>query len=300
MKITVLGCGAIGKLWLAALSGNHEVQGWMRIPQPYLNVNIDSLNGEPFYGQFTTNDPEFLAQTELLLVCLKAWQTSEAVNQLLPQIPKSCPVLLLHNGMGVARELSRCPNPLLTGITSHGAYEENGLLHHSRRGLTHIGPVNERARHYGHLADILHDALPDVAWHDEIDAASWQKLAVNCVISPLTVIYDCKNGGLMAHLPQIRVLCDEAAEVMLREGIHTDGDDIYEYILHVIEKTADHSSSMRRDILYGRYTEIDYITGYLLQRARYHGILLPEHIHVYSLVKQKEEQNAPFSSHLSR
>ena len=122
MKITVLGCGAIGKLWLAALSGNHEVQGWMRIPQPYLNVNIDSLNGEPFYGQFTTNDPEFLAQTELLLVCLKAWQTSEAVNQLLPQIPESCPVLLLHNGMGVARELSRCPNPLLTGITSHGAY----------------------------------------------------------------------------------------------------------------------------------------------------------------------------------
>ena len=72
-------------------------------------------------------------------------------------------MLLLHNGMGVARELSRCPNPLLTGITSHGAYEENGLLHHSRRGLTHIGPVNERARHYGHLADILHDALPDVA-----------------------------------------------------------------------------------------------------------------------------------------
>ncbi len=57
---------------------------------------------------------------------------------------------------------------------------------------------------------------------------------------------------------------------------------------------------MRRDILYGRYTEIDYITGYLLQRARYHGLLLPEHIHVYSLVKQKEEQNAPFSSHLSR
>ena len=47
---------------------------------------------------------------------------------------------------------------------------------------------------------------------------------------------------------------------------------------------------MRRDILYGRYTEIDYITGYLLQRARYHGILLPEHIHVYSLVKQKRNK----------
>lgn len=32
MKITLIGCGAIGKLWLAALSQQgHDIQGWLRI-----------------------------------------------------------------------------------------------------------------------------------------------------------------------------------------------------------------------------------------------------------------------------
>ena len=111
--------------------------------------------------------------------------------------------MLLRTRYGCGVELSCCPNLLLTGITSHGAYEEMVCCITAACGTgLHIGPGNERARHYGHLADILHDAPPDVARHDEIDAASWQKLAVNCVISPLTVIYDCKNGGLMAHLLQ--------------------------------------------------------------------------------------------------
>ncbi len=31
MKITVLGCGALGQLWLTALfRQGHEVQGWLR------------------------------------------------------------------------------------------------------------------------------------------------------------------------------------------------------------------------------------------------------------------------------
>ncbi|MGL4270088.1 MAG: 2-dehydropantoate 2-reductase N-terminal domain-containing protein, partial [Plesiomonas sp.] len=35
MKITVLGCGAIGQLWLAALHAQgHQVQGWCRTREP--------------------------------------------------------------------------------------------------------------------------------------------------------------------------------------------------------------------------------------------------------------------------
>lgn len=36
MQITVLGCGALGQLWLTALyKQGHELQGWLRVPQPY-------------------------------------------------------------------------------------------------------------------------------------------------------------------------------------------------------------------------------------------------------------------------
>ncbi len=44
MKITVLGCGALGQIWLAALARQgHDVQGWLRVPQPYCSANVIEL-----------------------------------------------------------------------------------------------------------------------------------------------------------------------------------------------------------------------------------------------------------------
>ena len=85
MKITVLGCGALGQLWLTALCKHgHEVQGWLRVPQPYCSVNLIAEDGSLFNESLTANDPDFLAQSDLLLVTLKAWQVSDAVKALSP------------------------------------------------------------------------------------------------------------------------------------------------------------------------------------------------------------------------
>ena len=73
MKITVLGCGALGQLWLTALcKQGHEVQGWLRVPQPYCSVNLVETDGSIFNESLTANDPDFLATSDLLLVTLKA------------------------------------------------------------------------------------------------------------------------------------------------------------------------------------------------------------------------------------
>lgn len=88
MKITVLGCGALGQLWLTALCKHgHEVQGWLRVPQPYCSVNLIGEDGSIFNESLTANDPDFLAQSDLLLVTLKAWQVSDAVKTLAAQLP---------------------------------------------------------------------------------------------------------------------------------------------------------------------------------------------------------------------
>ncbi len=90
MKITVLGCGALGQLWLTALCKHgHEVQGWLRVPQPYCSVNLIGEDGSIFNESLTANDPDFLAQSDLLLVTLKAWQVSDAVKRW----PRSSPPL---------------------------------------------------------------------------------------------------------------------------------------------------------------------------------------------------------------
>ena len=201
MKITILGCGALGQLWLSRLyQQGHDVQGWLRVPQPFCAVNVIEPEGTSFNRNLPTNDPEHLAQSELLLVTLKAWQVSSAVSTLLPKLNPRCAILLLHNGMGTQDELPPNNQPILQGTTTHAARHDGSTIIHVAGGITHIGPTSPAAQSMSHLAEVLHQALPDVAWHNNIASANWRKLAVNCVINPLTALYNCRNGDLQRYL----------------------------------------------------------------------------------------------------
>ena len=289
MKITILGCGALGQIWLAALEQQgHEVQGWLRVPQPYCSVNVVNLNGETINKTFIANDPAFLAVSDLLIVTLKAWQVSEAVKNLQHSLPEDCPILLLHNGMGTLDELKGLPQPLLRGVTTHAAKRDGTVIVHVASGVTHIGPTSPAGEALSELAEMLHCALPDVAWHNNLASAAWQKLAVNCVINPLTVFHDCTNGELAHRRDEIELLCHEVANVMEREGQHTSREWLVSYVLEVIRTTAANTSSMLQDIRAQRRTEIDYINGYVIRRARAQGIPTPENSRLYEFIKRKE------------
>ncbi|MGG7970608.1 2-dehydropantoate 2-reductase [Klebsiella aerogenes] len=289
MKVTVLGCGALGQLWLTALYKNgHEVQGWLRVPQPFCSVNLIETDGSNFNESMTANDPDFLATSDLLLVTLKAWQVSQAVKNLAAILPASAPILLIHNGMGTFDELKSVEQPLLLASTTHAARRDGNVIIHVAQGTTHIGPAKSYREDYSDLADILQNVLPDVAWHDNIHSALWSKLAVNCVINPLTALKDCRNGDLRDFPQEINAICHEVAAVMQREGIHTTAENLLLYVNQVIESTAENISSMLQDIRAQRHTEIDYITGFLLNRARAHGLSVPENARLFEQVKRKE------------
>lgn len=291
MKITVLGCGALGQLWMSALhKQGHEVQGWLRVPQSSYSVNLLETDNSAFQHTFTTNDNEFLAKSELLLVTLKAWQVSDAVSTLATRLPAASPILLLHNGMGTLDELRAVTQPLLAGVTTHAARREGNQVIHVACGTTHIGPVTPGAQDDSRLAALLQQALPDVAWHDNVNVSRWIKLAANCVINPLTALYNCANGDLRMRQDEVREICAEVALVMQREGHHTSPESLLYYINQVIESTAANISSMLQDIRQQRHTEIDYITGYLLRRARAHGLTLPVNSRLYEQIKRKENE----------
>ncbi len=301
MKITVLGCGALGQLWLTALHKHgHEVQGWLRVPQPFCSVNVVDEDGSIFNESLTANDPEFLAHSDLLLVTLKAWQVSDAVKGLANTLPKRTPIVLIHNGMGTVDELKSLEQPLLIGTTTHAARRDGNVIVHVASGTTHIGPARQQDGDFSYLAEMLQEVLPDVAWHNNIRPALWRKLAVNCVINPISALQECKNGELRDFPEEIRKVTHEVAAVIEREGHHISADELLDYVYQIIENTADNVSSMLQDIRAMRHTECDYITGYLLRRARAHGIPVPENARLYDLVKRKESEYERVSSGLSR
>lgn len=192
--------------------------------------------------------------------------------------------------MGTIDELKSIAQPLLMATTTHAARRDGNIIVHVANGVTHIGPARDQDGDYSYLADTLQNVLPDVAWHNNIRPQLWRKLAVNCVINPLTALWNCPNGELKNHPQDVATLCAEVASVIEREGLHTSADDLRYYVEQVIDSTAENISSMLQDVRALRHTEIDYITGYLLKRARAHGIAVPENARLYDLVKRKESE----------
>ncbi len=289
MKITVLGCGALGQLWLSALHrAGHHAQAWLKIGQPSIEFQLTTLEQHTHSYHLPANQLEALKQCDLLLVTLKAPQIQAALTPLLAFLPSHTAIILMHNGLGVVDELPSLSQPLLHAITTHAAAREGNCTRHNATGFTQLGPLNSPATSHSYLADILHDALSDVAWYDDIRTSGWKKLAVNAVINPLTVKYQCNNGNLLTQIAEITELCQELALVLARENIHGDVQQLTEQVVAIIQATAANTSSMLQDVLAHRSTEIDYITGFLLKRARQYGLSLPRHHALYQLIKEKE------------
>ncbi|WMY94678.1 MAG: 2-dehydropantoate 2-reductase (plasmid) [Arsenophonus sp.] len=288
MKITVLGCGALGQLWLNALfQKKHNVQGWLRDSKSSCNINIFTTDKLHKF-QLPANNVKHLTDSKLLVVTLKAWQISDAIRKLLPKIRSDCCILLLNNGLGVQEELPYLNQPLLIGTTTHAANFQNKTVHHIYSGSTNIGPMNIQAKSNNVITKILDNALPQVIWHDNIMISSWLKLAANCVINPLSVIHECCNGKLRQYSNQIEKICREIAIVMNLKGYHTNYNSLQLYVEKIITNTANNISSMLQDIRAQRRTEIDYINGYAIRCAKTYNIYLKENCRLFNIIKNKE------------
>ncbi|BCV59219.1 2-dehydropantoate 2-reductase [Shewanella algae] len=301
MQIGILGIGAIGQL-LAQQLAAAGLEPWLlpRANTPSLaeqgekQVYTLELGDQSLQTSFLclAQDSSKLKQLDLLLVTVKAYQVEAALEPLLPKLHPDCRILLLHNGLGPHQSLAAKLNgrPLSLGTTSQGALKlSSNHIRQTGSGLTQIGdligaPMPEA------MKTALLNAIPGSQWSDTILEALWQKLAVNAVINPLTAIHRVNNGALAAPEFEgtICAILYELLQVAKQEGIALTFDTLHARVKEVIRLTAANYSSMYQDLKHGRKTEIDYINGYLQQRAEQYGLTLPINSELLAQIKALE------------
>ncbi|KAI0025773.1 ketopantoate reductase PanE/ApbA C terminal-domain-containing protein [Xylariomycetidae sp. FL0641] len=136
----------------------------------------------------------------------------------------------------------------------------------------------------GHLEDCLVQADMLSATQvspSTIYEAQLEKLVINSIINPLTVLQDCENGRIfddpvyvdLAHqllqeaAPIVRVLSARPGSPPSRAG-HFSYQSLWRTVEEVARKTASNKSSMLQDVQNGRPTEIDYINGYIAKKGK--------------------------------
>ena len=223
--------------------------------------------------------PGALPRADWVIVLVKAFDTAPALRLAARLRPRA--VLSLQNGL-----IEGVPQ----GVTTAAAYREGQRVVPVAAGETLLppgfAPLARRLRRAGLAARVSRD----------IDAARYRKLLANVCINPVTALYGVRNGAMRRppHDSLVARLAREAAAVLAAEGLKIGPDEAVARVMRVAAATARNRSSMLQDVLAGRRTEIEQLTGALLRLARRRRIPVPTHRAVYRLVRSLRPPNGPF------
>lgn len=315
MNIIIVGQGSMGLLWYHHIQQLFENSSdYHRAQLHLLASNRECSHREPSktnHGdQYSFTDHNNVAhkgavnyanidhikQADVIILCVKSFQILPALQEIENNVKNDSAIILAHNGMGTLNELSekiKNSHNIYALLTTHGCLRSSPLtITHTGIGSTDIGLLsgvtNIAQQHL--LTDLLSSALPKVDYHNKIKYKQWLKLAINCIINPITAINNIKNGQVndSAHLLTTKTLLEEVIIIAKTQGVILSLNQLTETVAQVAQATARNTSSMRCDILANRKSEIDYINGYIHRLGIQLDIATPENTKVWQTVKSLE------------
>ncbi|WP_281646147.1 2-dehydropantoate 2-reductase [Parendozoicomonas sp. Alg238-R29] len=297
----ILGAGAIGCLWGGQLFRS-DIPSTFLVRPERLNNNTPSpvlcITENQQRTEFPIDIQSIATEVSIqnLIITTKAGDALPALNAIADNLTSDATILLLQNGMGSQQQIAELfpQYAVYAGSTTDGAWLESFLnIHRAGRGKTWLGPLNPRAKEFGHYSAI--NSLTkitdiDVTFVDNITEKLQEKLAINSAINGLAVLHDCPNGSLLegALQKQVQNLCTETAQILSADSYTITAERLLETVNHVLKVTAENINSSLQDVRNNRTTELNWINGYLLTRAQKHGIAAPAHKQLIQALADKD------------
>ncbi len=320
----MIGQGAMGLLWhrhlqpltaqISSLSLLPSRKSSQSMPQHSLQHSSQHLSRQaatydtPVYQQYSythlqglseqccyqvTQDQQ-LHKADMVLLCVKSYQVKSVLSDISAKLNKNAIIILAHNGMGTLTDIEHGllhQHTILALLTTHGCVRPMPKhIIHTGSGNSDLGLLSGSitSTSIENITALFQQALPNVQWHNNIVEKQWRKLAVNCVINPLTALYNIKNGEINStKFTDIKTaLINELVQVASAEQYQLNREELIFLVNQVASATAKNCSSMRADILAKRKTEIDYINGYIHRLGIKHHIATPQNTQLWQQLKQ--------------
>ncbi len=293
MKIGIIGAGSIGLLFASYLSKEHQVTLYCRTEIQAKTINEKGVvlkqKDSEKHISLKAKGSAFPEEEDLYIIAVKQYHLQN-MEQIFCRISPDIPLIFVQNGLGHLSIIDSLNHKTVyLGITEHGALKDDcRTVNHTGKGTTKIAVYRGNEDSLQKLAqELTGDQFPFLAedsWKDML----YGKLIVNAVINPLTAILKVKNGELIQndHYYQLlKLIFDETADVLKISG----RDEMLARVVRVCRQTGENESSMLRDVLSGRQTEIDGIVGFLLKKAQEEMIPVPHLQFVYHCIKGMEQ-----------
>jgi len=261
-------------------------------------LRVEGISGEGTVPVEIVLSPGEVGKPELVILCVKSYDTEEAIQSVAPFLKVGTIVLTVQNGLGNVEKIARVVgrDKTLGGITAQGATDLGlGKIRHAGKGETIIGSLTDTSPKMAkEIAYVFTKAGIETKVTDDLEGTIWSKLVINSVINPLTAILNVKNGELLDY-HEIRELMgsivEEAVKVVRAKRVTLQWGDPLAQAERVCKATAENYSSMLQDILNHKKTEIDFINGAIAREGEALGIPTPVNATLTWLVKAIEAFN---------
>ena len=295
MRIAVMGSGGTGGYFGAKLSRGGDDVTFVARGAHLAALQANGLRVKSAVeGEWTVRAPaverlDGLPPADLVLFCVKSFDTEEAAALIRPVVGPETGVLSIQNGVDNEEKLGRvlgAGHVLGGAVRVFATIESPGVITHTFGGHMTFGEmdgrVTERARAF--LASCQKAGIP-VELVTDVERALWDKYVFLTTHAGVTALTRCPAGVLRA-VPEVRelyrrivteiVAIGRAAGAPVDEGVLDRGMAFLDGV------APNASSSLHHDLTQGKRLELEALYGHVVRLAERHGVSAPTVFAMYA------------------
>jgi 2-dehydropantoate 2-reductase len=301
MRFAVMGAGGVGGYYGARLARAGNKVTFIARGEHLAAMQAYGLTIHDRDGDFTinpvnaTDDVTTMGPVDVVLMCVKLYDTQAATRQIEPLLTPTSVVVTLQNGVeapeivadviGAGRTLGGATYISAT-IEAPGAIRRNNDLTRIEFGEPD-GPASDRAKG---LAEIFIAAGLDAATVDDMAALLWSKFVLLAANSGMTALTRQSTGEIRSD-PVIReahlAALSEVTAVGRARGVAL-AEDIEQRCIDWLDSTAPIKASLLIDLERNRRLEVPWLSGAVHRLGKEAGIPTPTHTAIFAALRPFE------------
>lgn len=304
MRIAVVGAGGVGgyfggKLAKGGIGTVFIARGATLEALRARGLKVESIGGDFDVAPVTaTDDPSEVGPVDAILFATKAWQIPEAAEKARPMIGRDTVAVPLENGMEAPDQLARAlgRDHVLGGLCAIVSYiiAPGHVRHAGIEPMVMFGELdNRKTERVERLLAAFQRAGVKAEIPPDIHRSMWSKFLF---ITPMSAIGSLTRVpvGVWRAIPEVREIAEGALREMVAvakaRGVSL-GDEAVERTMGRYDGMAPEStSSLQRDIMDGKPSELDAQLGAVLRMGREAGVATPLCETMHSLLLPQEQQ----------
>lgn len=306
MRIAVMGVGGTGGYFGGLLARAGEDVTFIARGAHLAALQTQGLTvNSRLVGDFTvpvraTNDPEGEGPADLVLFCVKGYDTDTAAQLIRPLVGPETVVLPLQNGIDATERLAPVVGKerviggvalITASITAPGTVTQTGGA-----GKIVIGePAGGTSARTDRLQQTFQRAGIPAQLHDDIQIAIWEKFVFICAFGGITALTRLPIGPILDS-PECCALLEgvmkEVATVAQARGVALPDDAVERGLALARSFEPWARGSLYHDLASGRRLELDALNGAVVRLADEHRLSAPFNV-VVNAALQPYAQGTP-------